>query len=225
MVGVSMSDQGAEPDGNRRRLFLGSAGLGALPAWLAPLPPAARSAVLVPTASNPMPAATWVTAMVRVLESAGVTVDRLDLERATERDVEPALRGAGLVVVTGGYPLFLLQHVRRTGFDRLIAPAVHRGALRYVGISAGAILAGPDLDYLREPEFDDPEEPGDVATTTGLGLVPFTVLPHRDRGRADRHDRLAARHGDDPARWLSLNDDQAVIVDGDTRAVVPSPVT
>src|SRR4051812_13301195 len=126
MVGVSMSDQGTEPDRNHRRLFLGSAGLGALPAWLAsalaPVPPAARRAGLVPTASNRMPAAPWVTAMVRVLAGEGVAVDRLDLERAGERDVERALRGAGLVVVTGGYPLFLLQHVRRSGFDRVVAP-------------------------------------------------------------------------------------------------------
>ena len=48
------------------------------------------------------------------------------------------------------------------------------------------------------------------------------MLPHRDRGRAGRHDRLAARYGD-PGRFLSLDDDRAVTVHGDTRTVVASP--
>jgi dipeptidase E len=198
------------------RLFLGSAGLGALPGWLGALPFPARRAVLVPTAANPLPSAPFVRAAADLLKAEGLAVDVLDLERAVGDDVRHALDGAQVVFVAGGYPVFLLEHVRRSGFDRVAAPAVADGALAYVGISAGAALAGPDVRPLQAAD-----DPGTVDSTTGLGLVPFVVLPHRNRGRAARHDRLARKSG---RRWrvLSINDDQAVSVAGDGFEILES---
>ncbi|WP_433336821.1 Type 1 glutamine amidotransferase-like domain-containing protein [Spirillospora sp. CA-294931] len=187
----------------RQRLFLGSAGLGALPGWLASLPVVPGRAILVPTASKPMASAPFVEGAERLLVRQGMVVERLDLECADRVEVERVLRSCDLVFVTGGYAIFLLEHVRRTGFDRVVAEAVRRGRTVDVGVSAGAALAGPDLGF-----FADAEDPGRVASTAGLGLVPFTVLPHRGRGNAERHDRQ------DPARFVSLEDDQAVVVDG-----------
>ncbi|MEO3876215.1 Type 1 glutamine amidotransferase-like domain-containing protein [Nonomuraea sp. B12E4] len=205
-----------------RKVFLGSAGLGALPPWLASLPLTARHAVLVPTAANPLPAAPWVEAADSLLRGEGMVVERLDLERAGAADVERALRGADLVFVAGGYPLFLLEHVQRTGFDRVVAPAVREGRLGYADVSAGAALAAPDLGYYREADAAiDPGDPGAPESTRGLGLVPFLVLAHRNRGRAERHDRQVARHGEQA--YLSINDDQAVVVHGGTWKVRASP--
>jgi dipeptidase E len=197
-------------------LFLGSAGLGALPAWLDALPVAPRRAVLIPTAANPLPSAPYVQAAADLLKGEGLDVEYLDLERAAHEDVRHALGRAQVVFVAGGYPMFLLEHVRRSGFDGLAVDAVTTGALTYVGISAGAALAGPDLRPLQ-----DEADPGVVNSTAGLGLVPFVVLPHRNRGRAARHDRQAA----DPALpWptISINDDQAVTVAGDGFDVLDS---
>lgn len=108
-------------------------------------------------------------------------MDVLDLEGASGDDVRRVLGGAQVVFVTGGYPVFLLEHVRRSGFDRVAVPAVGDGSLAYVGISAGAALAGPDLRPLRGSD-----DPGTVDSTAGLGLVPFVVLPHRTRERTAR---------------------------------------
>ena len=205
-----------------KKVFLGSAGLSALPSWLSSLTMTARRAVLVPTAANPMPAAPFVDAADSLLRREGLTVERLDLERAETSDIQSALRGAELVFVAGGYPLFLLQHVQRTGFDRIIAPAVREGRLGYAGISAGAALAAPDLGYYREHDAAvDPGDPGTPRSTRGLGLVPFLVLAHRNRGRAERHDRQIAQHGGQA--YLSIDDDQAVVVDGHIWKVLASP--
>lgn len=201
---------------DRQRLFLGSAGLGALPGWLSSLPMTPKRAVLVATAANPLPSAPFVDAADRLLRGEGMTVDRLDLEHARRTEVEDALGRARLLFVTGGYAMFLLQHVHRTGFDRVVPPAVRSGSLVYVGVSAGAALAGPDLGVLRGAD-----DPGVTASTAGLGLVPFTVLAHRNRGRAERHDRQIARHR--PARLVSINDDQAVAVEGGTWRILRSP--
>ncbi|MGK5556796.1 Type 1 glutamine amidotransferase-like domain-containing protein [Actinomadura kijaniata] len=187
------------------RLFLGSDGLGALPAWL----PEARRAVVVPTAATPLGSPPFVAAAFAVLRRAGARVESLELAGASEREVARALRDARVVFVTGGYAIHLLQHARRSGFDRVVGEAVREGRLDYVGMSAGAALAGPDLEWFR-----DAEDPGVVESAEGLGLVPFTVLAHRDRGRAERHDRLGG---------VSIRDDQAVVVDGRRWRIVPSP--
>jgi len=199
-----------------QRLFLGSAGLGALPAWLASLPATPRRAVLIPTAANPLPSARYVHTAAGLLKAEGLAVGQLDLERAAHQDVQRELGQAQVVFVAGGYAMFLLQHVRRSGFDRLAAPAVRGGALAYIGMSAGAALAGPDLQPLH-----DAEDPGIITSTTGLGLVPFVVLAHRNRGRAARHDRQARQLG---RLWpmVSINDDQAITVIGARWQVQPS---
>jgi dipeptidase E len=206
---------------NRQRLFLGSAGLGALPDWLTSAPRPVRRAVLVPTAANPLPSAPWVDAADRVLSQAGIRVDRLDLEQAAEDDVRRALEPADLVFVAGGFPLFLLDHAIRSGFAALVAPAVRSGRLDYVGISAGAALAAPDLAYFREPDAAiDRGDPGTPGSTTGLSLAPFLVLAHRNRGRAPRHDRQIAQHG--AHNYLSINDNQAITMTGPTWHLIDS---
>jgi dipeptidase E len=164
---------------NHQRLFLGSAELGALPDWLACSPRPARRAVLIPTASNPIPSAPWVDAAAELLSGAG------------------------------------------SGFARLAVPAVRSGRLDYVGISAGAALAAPDLAYFQEADAAiDPGDPGVAESTTGLSLAPFLVLAHRNRGRAARHDRQIAEHGAE--NFVSIDDHQAVTVDGDSWRVIDS---
>ncbi|MFD0687210.1 Type 1 glutamine amidotransferase-like domain-containing protein [Actinomadura fibrosa] len=200
-----------------QRLFLGSAGLGALPAWIASLPTMPSRAALIPTAANPLPSAPYVRAAADLLEAEGMAVDRLDLEHAAPVDVQRVLDRVQVVFVAGGYALFLLQHVRRSGFDRLAAEAVRAGSLAYIGFSAGAALAGPDLSPLH-----DEDDPGAVTSTAGLGLVPFAVLAHRNWGRAARHDRLAA-DPDRPCPRVSINDDQAITVTDSHWQIQPSP--
>jgi dipeptidase E len=190
--------------------------LGALPAWLASLPTTPRRAVLIPTAASPLPSAPYVHTAADLLKSEGLAVDHLDLEHAAHQDVQRELRQAQVVFVAGGYAMFLLQHVRRSGFDRFAATAVRDGALAYIGISAGAVLAGPDLKPLQ-----DAEDPGIITSTAGLGLVPFVVLAHRNRGHAARHDRQASQAG---RLWpmVSINDDQAITVIGTRWKIQPS---
>jgi dipeptidase E len=151
------------------------------------------------------------------LSAAGLEVTTLDLDRVGAADVVSALDDSQVVFVTGGYALYLLQHVRRTGFDTAVAQRVKAGTLAYVGISAGAALAGPDLRPLQ-----DPDDPGVVDSTQGLGLVPFVVLAHRNRGRADRHDRLATELAD-KLSTISITDTEAVIIEAGKWATHPSP--
>jgi dipeptidase E len=189
-------------------VLLGSRRLGGLAPWLGELPRRPRRAVLVPTAGNPMPAMPWVDEVEAALVAEGLTVDRLDLEPTSAGEVSAALAEADLVFVTGGYPIFLLQHAQRTGFARTVAEAVAAGRTAYAGISAGAALAAPDLRF-----HHGEDDPGRVSDTTGLGLVPFYPLSHADRGRAERYARLIAELGD-RYQFVPVRDDEVIVVRG-----------
>ncbi|GIE99435.1 Type 1 glutamine amidotransferase-like domain-containing protein [Paractinoplanes rishiriensis] len=197
-------------------LFLGSQGLGAMGAWFDALARRPRRAVLIPTAGNPMPAMPWVDVAEAAMAAEGLSVGRLDLETAEPDAVSAAVAGADLVFVTGGYPIFLLQHAQRTGFAGAVRKGVTAGRLAYAGMSSGAALAAPDLGRYRG---DD--DPGRVTDTVGLGLVSFYPLSHANRGREDLYARIIASEGD-RYDFVPLRDDQAVIVHDGAREIRPS---
>jgi len=199
-------------------VFLGSQGLGAFPGWLDELPNRPRRVALIPTAGNPLPATPWVDVARWVLTSCGLTVSTLDLEGADPADVDAVLGDADLVFVTGGQPIFLLEHAQRSGFAGFVPRAVRAGELAYAGVSAGAILTAPDLAL-----YDAPDDPGEVTSTAGLGLAPFYPLVHTNRGRHDRYVRLIAAHPD--LSFVTYNDDEALVLTGDTVDRRPSPNT
>ncbi|GAB3660263.1 Type 1 glutamine amidotransferase-like domain-containing protein [Actinocorallia lasiicapitis] len=201
------------------RLFLGSAGLGALPVWLDSLARRPRRAVLIPTAARPMASAPFVRTTADFLGAQSVAVTYLDLADATPAEVRRALTATDLVYVTGGYAVYLLEQAVRSGFLELARPLIRSGELPYAGISAGAALAGPDLTPLSAP--DDPGRLPAPPTPTALRLTPYVVLAHRNRDRADHHTRLATLHPHLP--FLSLTDAQALTVEGPAHAFIPSP--
>jgi dipeptidase E len=187
--------------------FLGSASLAAVPSWLAQLPHRPSRAVLVPTAGNRLAATPWVETTITQLEDCGLTVMMLDLETASPAGTAAAVAAADLVWVTGGHPLFLLEHAVATGFLDTVRTRVCDGSLYYGGISAGAALATADLAGYRGPD-----DPGVVDDTTGLGLISCYPLVHANRGRQQRYAELIASHPD--REFVTLTDDQALIVTG-----------
>lgn len=204
------TDYGGHMPGTAVRAFLGSQGLGALPRWIEELPRRPRRAVVVPTAGNPLPSAPWVAEVAEHLAACGMQAVYLDLEGAPPADVDDAIDRCELVFVTGGHPIFLLEHAQRSGFTRIARQAVLRGEMAYAGISAGACLATADLAF-----YQAPDDPGSVQTTKGLGLVGFFPLVHANRGRQERYARLIAAHGD-RHEFIPINDDEAVTVAGET---------
>jgi dipeptidase E len=164
-----------------------------------------------------MPESPWVDVAEAAMVTEGMSVRRFDLEPATFGELSTVLAAADLVFVTGGYPIFLLEHAQRTEFVRAVRQGVASGHLGYAGMSAGAALAAPDLERYRG---DD--DPGRVTDTEGLGLVPFYPLSHANRGRAELYAQIIAEEGD---RYdlVPLRDDQAVVVvQGSVRQIVPS---
>ena len=116
-----------------------------------------------------------------------------------------------VVVVGGGDPFRLLALLRQTEVGTPLAWSVPAG-LAYVGISAGAIVAGPSL---APATVVGPFEPRAGQDLTGLALVDHVVLPHADRPeRAERHRQARLAHGDDLG-LVELGDTECLLYDDD----------
>src|SRR6185437_15033031 len=120
------------------------------------------------------------------------------------------------IAVSGGDPFHLLARLRGTGFDRVIAEAVARG-VRYVGVSAGAMVAGPSLEPI---VTTSPFAPAPGQALAGLGLTDIVVLPHHDRkGRAEKHADAMRRFAGRFAFQPLTNAEALVIEAGEARVV------
>lgn len=159
-----------------RGLFLCSAGLGGLRTWLGQQGTGPRTVAFVDAAARPLPAAPFVGECKRVLTSLGCSLLELDLTVIDPDETAATLSRTAFVFVTGGYPIYLLQAAQRSGFLESARHHVRTGNLGYIGVSAGAALAGPSMEPLAAED-----DPGSVTDFAALELVDFVTIPHVNR--------------------------------------------
>ncbi len=197
------------------RLFLGSDGLGALPSFLG-RDTRGLTLAFVPTGANPLADTSFVDKDRRALEAMGFSIEELEIESATPDEMAAALERSDVLFVEGGTSFHLLERVLATGFAPLVERAVRDGK-PYVGMSGGALLAGPDLSPIIPVSHERREEP-----TRALGLVEYVVYPHYDEERRGAaYPRVVAEDGS-RFRLVPLTDRQALVVDGASACVVSS---
>lgn len=196
--------------------FLASKYLSGLAQVLPDAPERVR-VVFVPTAGSCFPDAAWIDRERSWFTSNGFPVRDLELVDASPSSVDAALRAADLVYVAGGNTYFLLYHMQQTRFW----DAISNTGIIYVGVSAGAIVAGPDIAHIAD--LDDRALAPGLTDTTGAGIVKDRILPHYDDGRyRPTIDRiLGAWPYHTPA--TTLDDDQAIVVHNGVAGLAASP--
>lgn len=174
-------------------------------------------------------------AMLPFADSDFVEIDRyrlVDLGYApitvTARDIGSTAEFAAILddldalYVCGGETFVLLANLRRHGLDEVLAAKVRAG-LPYIGLSAGAVIAGQSIEPVST--MDDPASAPDLTDYRGLGLVDTSVIPHAD-GRIELFPpALIAEtiQTYSPRFDLTLlHDDQALLVHDDQVTVVES---
>ena len=137
------------------------------------------------------------------LRSLGIRVRVVDVAALSPQETAAALADCAAIAAAGGNTFFLLQELRHSGADALIRRRISEGCW-YLGESAGAAVAAPDISYL--------------ASTAALGLVDFYPLPHMDNEWMGAAAREILSTG---LPWLRpLRDDQALLVtDTDTTLI------
>ncbi|WP_051198245.1 Type 1 glutamine amidotransferase-like domain-containing protein [Gordonia shandongensis] len=153
------------------------------------------------------------------LVAFGYHVVDLDVRRGEFAD---DLAGVDAVYLAGGDTFALMTGLRKNGADEAIVERVRAG-MPYIGLSAGALVAGPDIEPAAM--MDDPGLGLDLPDFRGLGLTDTVVIPHAD-GQLPPYppeliDRTLNEYGD-RFTLLPLYDDQALVVDAEGSRVVPS---
>jgi dipeptidase E len=156
---------------------------------------------LIPTAGYPYIKQEYIDAAFEHFGSYGMALEIVDLKEEDEQSIEARLSAVDVIYVNGGSTYWLLHWVRKTGFEAIVRRLLDQGKV-YVGVSAGSIIAGPDIRELTRSENDF-----GIEDTSGMRLVEFGIWPHYS--------------AENPVDFSSagfpivcLPDHQAVLVDG-----------
>ncbi len=118
-----------------------------------------------------------------------------------------------VVYIVGGHPFYLMHHLRRSGADAILRNISEAGETLIIGSSAGAVVLGPNL---RIVEAFDPDLAIGYEDFTGVGIVPFTILPHVNRWREklpDLEQRLRSFTADTGLQVELLGDGESLFIE------------
>lgn len=82
-----------------------------------------------------------------------------------------------VIYVCGGNTFSILNRMRIAGADEFIKNAMKNQDILYVGVSAGSIIAGPNIAIAGWGSEGDKNEIG-LEDLTGLGLTEISIFPH-----------------------------------------------
>ena len=122
-----------------------------------------------------------------------------------------------IIYVNGGNTYYLLDKVRKSGFDKIIGELLDQGKI-YVGVSAGSYLASPTIEAAGWKHTDPDRNVVKLKDLTALNLVPFIITAHYNRKKY----RVAVSAGAAKSKYpvVALYDSQAVQVEGDKYKIV-----
>ena len=131
----------------------------------------------IPTASLTESIRFYVKTGKKALEKVGMIVEEVEITQFSNEEISSILHKCDYIYITGGNTFFLLQELKRKGVDKIISEQVKSGKL-YIGESAGAIIASPDTEYMKNVNFDPIEKAPEMEDYSSLGLVDFYTIPH-----------------------------------------------
>ncbi len=144
------------------------------------------------------------------------TVDIVDISALPKKLWLQRLKKANVIVVGGGNTTFLMKNIVSSGLKQELRRLLKKRI--YVGISAGSIATSKTIQASSEFLYGDEGK----NFPKGLGLMNFNVRPHlnsphfpkvRDKNLKEIAKKL---NGD----LYALDDDSAVLVDGDKIEVI-----
>lgn len=151
--------------------------------------------------------------MMQIFAELGAVPEVIDLQNYNDNSGELLKKQLGefdIVWVSGGNTFNLRHEMVRSGFDGVIKDLLEDG-LVYAGESAGAVAIGQSL---KGTELADNPEYAPTVTYNGIGVVPYTVIPHTDNPDFSQANE-ATRQILAGQPVLELKDSQAAIFNGD----------
>lgn len=171
----------------------------------------------IATAADPEPNKALVKWSTDQIEEAGMRWYEVDLKGKDQEQLKQELTPADIIWVNGGNTFYLLDQVRKSGFDT-VAKELLAGGKLYYGVSAGSYLACPTIETARWKRLDD-RNVANMTDFNSLGLVDFLIIAHYEEKWKEAIEN-GVRSTNLPV--VVLTDQQAVMVDGNIIKIVGS---
>ncbi len=172
--------------------------------------------LFVPTAANVEEYRGYVDEGMAALREMGYSLRVLDIATVAHDEAAQAIKDCECLCLSGGNTFYLLQELKRTGLADLIVERT-QGGMPYIGESAGAMVACPNIEYSQI--MDDRTMASDLDDCTGMGLVDFYVLPHNGEFPFVEATAEITRIYGSELNLLPINNAQAIVVGDDGVAV------
>lgn len=178
---------------------------------------AGKTVTFIPTAALPDKLDFHVKYSKELLSKMGLLVDELEISTADYSDIVNKLERNDYIYITGGNTFFLLQEINRSGAGDLIKKQINAGKL-FIGESAGAILAAPDIEYARDT--DNPLAAPHLKTFDALAVIDFYPVPHyNDESLKESVDIVISKYGT-KLPLVPFSNSQAILVVGKEMHIV-----
>lgn len=112
-----------------------------------------------------------------------------------------------VIFVCGGNTFDYLDRIRKTGLDKFIIDFAKKEDAVYVGVSAGSIIAGPDIAIAGDGDANNIG----LSDFKGLCLTDYIIYPHYRKELKSKLDEFKKKSGHP---IIELEDNQAFAVNG-----------
>lgn len=116
----------------------------------------------------------------------------------------------------GGNTFYILDRVRKTGFDKVIKKAVKQGKL-YIGLSAGSMIVHRTIEIAGWGERRKDRNKIGLKNLNGLNFTNIAIFPHYKK-RLEKEFKGLKKRTSYPV--IALEDKQALLIKGKTRRII-----
>ena len=179
--------------------------------------PSQQQVVFIPTASTVENTTFYVQDALNVFKNLGLTPDILDIAEVDSETAKLRIEQAEVLYISGGNTFYLLQQLKAKDLINFIAEKVRHGMM-YVGESAGAMVASPDIEYARV--MDDSDVALGMFNFKALGIVDFYPAVHEEEEPFMQAGRRMKSEYSDKLDLVPINNSRAIRVEGGVRFIV-----
>lgn len=166
----------------------------------------------IPTASLTESIRFYVKTGKKALEKVGMIVEEVEITQFSNEEISSILHKCDYIYITGGNTFFLLQELKRKGVDKIISEQVKSGKL-YIGESAGAIIASPDTEYMKNVNFDPIKKAPELEDYSSLSLVDFYTIPHYGNFPFKKKGEKVIQLYNEKLQLIPISNKQAIFIE------------
>ena len=142
------------------------------------------------------------------LISMNYNIINIDISNKSKPDIIKMLNSVDAIFIAGGNCFYLLQQLKIKDVLQELIEFANRKV--YIGISAGACISCPSIDYAQT--LDDKSKAPLLDNYKSMNLVDFYILPHYNNKEkyTKLADEIEKKYKD--YKFIKLSNEQAIIV-------------